>query len=286
MKGNIVWLASYPKSGNTWFRAFHTSLLDKYNDGLDLDLLQTDYMAGSRFLIDTFTGLDSSCLFSGEAAALRPSVYNAMSRKARRLLLLKVHDAYTFLPDGAPLFPPESSFGTLYIIRNPLDIVPSLMNHFCCGIEKAITLLNDQKFGVHNGQNGLNQLDQSYLDWSGHVLSWVSAADMNVHVIRYEDMIRSPRETFGGAIRFLGIEKTEKDILKAIEQASFENLKRKEREKGFKEKPQHAQSFFRKGQAGSWREYLSEEQAQEIVTKHADVMRRFDYLTDDGKIVY
>jgi hypothetical protein len=68
--------------------------------------------------------------------------------------------------------------------------------------------------------------------------------------------------------------------------SSFDVLQRLEEEEGFREKSPSSSPFFRKGRIGSWREELSDKQAQQIVHDHQEVMRRFGYLDEDGKIVY
>lgn len=289
MTGNIVWLASFPKSGNTWFRAFYVSLLGVREDEFDINSLHIDAIASSRNLFDHFTGLDSSNLLPQEIAALRPTFHEMMSMKAQKQLLVKVHDAYTFLPDGTPLFPPNATFGTIYIIRNPLDVVPSSANHFYCEMDKAVEWLNNENTITRNKKHrdGLGtQLDQRLLDWSSHVLSWVDSTEMNVHVMRYEDMKHAPLESFSKAISFLGLNKSTAEISAAMENVSFENLQKQEREKGFRERPPKTKSFFRKGRTGSWRESLTDKQVQRVVEKHSEVMRRFGYLTEGGEIIY
>ncbi|HJX72016.1 MAG TPA: hypothetical protein VJ346_08695, partial [Bacteroidales bacterium] len=68
----IVWLASYPKSGNTWFRIFLTNLLNHTNEPVDINNLYPSTIASSRSLFDEATGLESSDLTLDEIELLRP----------------------------------------------------------------------------------------------------------------------------------------------------------------------------------------------------------------------
>ena len=93
-------------------------------------------------------------------------------------------------------------------------------------------------------------------------------------------------ETFENAVRFAGLPHNLEQIQKSLNFSSFDTLAHQESVNGFKEKSASGSRFFRKGQIGSWREELSETQAQQIVHDHREVMRRFGYLDENGKIVY
>ena len=103
MTGNIAWLASYPKSGNTWIR----SLLTAYRGQgeFSINQLETDGIASSRALIDQQLGLKSTDLNGDEIESLRPLAYTQLSKTKDSLQLIKVHDAYTVDAGGLPLFP-------------------------------------------------------------------------------------------------------------------------------------------------------------------------------------
>jgi hypothetical protein len=83
-----------------------------------------------------------------------------------------------------------------------------------------------------------------------------------------------------------GLPHNREQIQKALDFSSFDTLAHQEIVNGFKEKSASCNRFFRKGQIGSWRDELTETQAQQIVHDHREVMRRFGYLDESGKIVY
>ena len=106
---NIIWLASYPKSGNTWFRIFLSNLLNEKEEPADINkITSTHGIASARHLFDELTGIEASDLSQNEADLLRPGVYKLISDEARQTLFIKAHDAYKFLPDKSPLFPPSA----------------------------------------------------------------------------------------------------------------------------------------------------------------------------------
>ena len=102
----IVWLASYPKSGNTWFRAFAANLRSDSDEPVDINSLRTGSIASARRVFDEFSGVEASDLTAVESESLLPKVYLRMAEEATETEYYKVHDAYTLTIDGRPRLPP------------------------------------------------------------------------------------------------------------------------------------------------------------------------------------
>ena len=284
LKG-IVWLASYPKSGNTWFRIFLHNLLFDKEELADLDTIGFQ-IASDRKTFDDVSGVSSADLGFDEIDRLRPRVYERLVQDAEELpIFMKVHDAYTCLPDGEPLLSAAATAAAIYIVRNPLDVAVSFAHYRGHdGFDATIEAMAEPAFALQHDRRSLpGQLRQRLLSWSGHVRSWVDESHVPVHVMRYEDMASRPQETFGAAARFAGLEHDEHRIARALEAARFDRLKEIEAERGCRETVRRAKSFFREGRAGSWEDELSAGQVERIVADHAELMHRFGYLTDDGR---
>lgn len=274
----IYWLASYPKSGNTWFRAFLANLLVDRDEPLSINELETGAIASSRGWLDEVLGFDTAELSNDEVERLRPYVYR-WSLNHNEVGYHKIHDAYSYTSEGQPLISREATRGAIYIVRNPLDVAPSLANHNGCTIDRAIDLLCESKHGLaNNKQKHTEQVQQKMLSWSEHVTSWVDAKDLNCHVIRYEDMKMKPLETFTDAAKFLQLNVSSEQIQKAINFSSFELLSKQETEKGFKERPHKSKRFFRRGKMHGWEDDLNDIQARKISENNSIIMRRFGYL--------
>ncbi|MDF1678441.1 MAG: sulfotransferase domain-containing protein [Legionellaceae bacterium] len=275
----IYWLASYPKSGNTWFRVFLAHMLDASGEPLALDAIRTGEIASARSWVDDALGFDSAALSHDELDMLRPAVYSWYAAHGNGVKYHKIHDAYTYLSDGRALIPPADSLGALYFIRNPLDVTISLANHLNCSIDKAIHKMKKPDFsfcGGHKKQH--DQLRQQLLSWSMHVKSWQSVKEMSCLVLRYEDMKANPLETFTKAANFLKLEAKPGQIERALEHSDIARLQRLEKEYGFKEKPPNAKSFFRKGVVGDWKNTLTRGQVNQVIDAHRDVMETYGYL--------
>lgn len=277
--GNIVWLASYPKSGNTWFRAFLTALL---NEGeIDINNLGSHGIFSARLTFDNETDLDSTFLYDEETKNLMPEVYTSVSRATNKLHFCKIHDALSRNSKGDFIVPLAATRRVLYFVRNPLDVCISLAAHLGITIDRAIRFMNEENSSISPQTGNLNtneQLKQHLRSWSGHIQSWTEENSFNSYVIRYEDMLSEPLMTFSGAVAAMGLHYSEAEIARAIDASSFNKLKQQEEQKRFKETPVANASFFRSGKSGGWKSVLCDDQVQSVISAQQLYMERYHYL--------
>ena len=251
-KRNLVWLASYPKSGNTWFRVFISNLFGgKDNDEADINTPYSKFIASNRNLFEGYFGIESSDLTNDEIDLMRPEFYRNLSLETgdSNKLYLKKHDAFTRNSNKEWIIPSDITFGAIYFIRNPLDVAVSYTYHHNSTLDKMIENMNNPKFTISESNIDLSaQLRQILLTWSEHVLSWINSP-IDICILRYEDMKLDSFNTFKKAVDFLKLDKTDEEITDAIRKSSFEALQKQELNKGFTEKPQNAKLFFRKGKS-------------------------------------
>lgn len=286
--GGIYWLASYPKSGNTWFRTVLANYMSENGEPININSLNTGLIASSRVWVDDVLGVDTADMTQEEVEALRPDVYRwTVKETPDQVGYHKIHDAYTRRADGVPLVDNVATLGAVYILRNPLDVAPSLANHNNVDIDTAISQISDPEYALSQSRRKLpSQLLQRLGTWSEHVQSWVDAKEVPIHVIRYEDMQSDPVSNFASAFSFMGIEVQRDKLEQAISFSRFENLSAQEESNGFRERPPTTERFFRKGQVGDWRNTLSEDQVQRVIDTHKRVMRRFGYVAPDCQPVF
>lgn len=285
---NIYWLASYPKSGNTWTRAFIANLLHEDPEPVDINELHTGAIASEREWVGSALGFEISELSHDEVDRLRPAAYRWASQQLTSPGYHKIHDAYSYLPNGEPLIPVEATKGALCIIRNPLDVAISFAHHSGWSIDQAIENMSQKKFAFCGDTKRLhNQLRQRLFSWSAHVSSWVDAPEIKRHVVRYEDMKLTPIKTFSEIAAFLELPSDLKSITEALELCSIEKLQAQEQHNPFKERSASAERFFRKGIVGDWMNTLTDQQISRLVIDHRQVMQRFGYLdAQDNPLVF
>jgi len=273
--GGLVWLASYPKSGNTWTRSFLHHLLGEDEDDLDINRLNqvTTWDSAALWYRPLLTEPLESCA-KQTVASVRPHANRRIAEHVENLIFVKTHNAMV-ADRGTPMVNPAVTAGAVYIVRNPLDVVISYSHHLGRTLDDTIGYMNRQ--GVQT-QSSAHMAYEVQSSWHEHVWSWTRNPNRALFVMRYEDMLARPLATFTALTRFLQIEASRQRVRQAIEGASFDRLREQEQRSGFKEKPGTAKSFFREGRAGQWREVLSDEQVQTVIAANRDLMRRFGYL--------
>ena len=288
MNKNLVWLVSYPKSGNTWFRIFLSNILFKDQGHISINEIPINKASYARSFFNEILGLDSDLFTIQEEDDLRANAFRNYAQSIDRTEYFKVHEGYHFDSKGDPVFPSDVSRGVIYIVRNPLDVAVSFSNHLQSTIDKAIENMAKQDYDLasNKGNDIRKQLSQKMSTWSNHVKGWIDQDEIPVHMIRYEDMVSKPIETFGAALDFLGIKWTDEDLSNAIRNASFDSLKNMESNEGFKEHKNTDVTFFWKGKVGNWKNYLSSEQKSRLLNDHYDVMNKLAYLDDSGEPIY
>ena len=284
-----IWLASYPKSGNTWFRILVANLWSDGDAPIDINVIDSaDSIASWRARFDQQTLIESGLLGHDEVDRLRPALYAYMAAGGAMadpesadvpVRLVKTHDAWTLTDRGEPMMAgARGAAGALLFVRDPRDVAGSFANHLGRPIDVAIEHMGDPDFCFAAAADRLNrQLRQRLLGWSGFNASWLDQRDIPVHLVRYEDMIGDTLTTARAALAFAGIHAPADRLDRAIAFASIGELQRQEAEKGFREAPRKARRFFRRGAAGGWREELTSGQVARIEHDHGSMMDRLGY---------
>ena len=271
------WLASYPKSGNTWLRLALSSLA---RGGAPPDFAAEDRfapIASDRTAFDLLLDVDSADLTDDEAEALRPRFHEIDAGRYAEPQLRKVHDAWTRTPAGEPLFPPALTLGAVYLVRDPRDVAVSLAHHLGIDLDRTIAFMGRADAALAmGGRGGVPQLRQRLLTWSAHVRSWLDAPAPPL-LLRYEDMLADPAATLARAARHLGRAAAPEAVARAAAATRFEALRAAEARHGFAERPKTAGRFFRRGIAGGWRDTLTPAQAARIEADHGGVMADLGY---------
>ena len=270
----IIWLASFPKSGNTWLRAFLANYFADPKQPLRLEALRTfGYADAQAWPYLKLSGKSPLELSEGQAAALRPRAHALLARSSPDHVLVKTHNAIG-AAGGVSTITRQLTIGGIYVIRNVWDVAVSYADHYGMSHDDTITAFNAPMLRLNPSQRHVTQ----YLStWCGHAASWMQA-DFDRLIVRYEDLVARPHATFGKITHFLGLPPDSARLDRAIRFSSFDELSGQEAAEGFEERSRHAERFFRRGRVGGWRDILNPDQAARLAADHRDVLREFGYL--------
>ena len=228
----IIWLASYPKSGNTWLRFFIISLLLKENNEVSLKNLE-----GIKQFPTNYHYKDFSISKPDLGNLNKISKYWLGAQKKinsdNKIRFFKTHNALCKL-DNNIFTNEENTLGTIHIVRDPRNVLSSVNNHFHHkSLEESKEFILDERKGIFNKskieQSNVFTLPQVIGSWKTHYNSW-KLIRKNYLLVKYEDLLEKPESEFKRIASYLEplikLKFTDENISKAIELSSFERLKK------------------------------------------------------------
>jgi len=279
----IIWLASYPKSGNTWVRSLIASLIYSENGVFDFKLLEQILQFPDERYFVKFTKNTGDLNEIKKYWILAQKEIN----KDRKLRFFKTHHINCKI--GEHHFTDTSNtLATIYIVRDPRNLISSISNHFSKSIVEAKDFILTPKIIAGVKQDGgmkKNDLRTLIGSWNEHYKFW-KRNNKNYLLIRYEDLIKNPLKELERIILFLKkFTKIDTDKIKnknIIETTDFERLKSLENEGKFKESAYDEngkiKNFFYKGPENKWQEILDPKIKNEIENKLSFEMKELGYL--------
>ena len=273
-KKTIVWLASYPKSGNTWTRLVLANYLMNREEPLSINDI-TKFCTGdaSANAYERVGGPGFDKLHPTQHLQYRDLVLGQISANGADVNFVKSHNMNMPI-FNVPLFSPNMTRAATYIVRHPFDVTVSYARHFgMTSSEAARSICNLNNTTKAVGKN----VKQFLSSWSNHVESWVTTKSFPVHVMRYEDMKKDPVRAFGGLIEALDVSLDQDRLARALKFSAFEELQKQEMRDGFVEASQNTERFFHTGGSGQWQDVLTKEDQDLIRQANGPMMAKFGY---------
>ena len=256
----IIWLASYPKSGNTWVRSLLSAYYYSKNGNFNFELLKNiDVYPQQKYFdikIDKPGEINSYWDISQE---------KIISKK--KIKILKTHNSLLEL-NGKNFTKPQYTLGIIYIVRDPRNVITSLKNHYDLDYEQSLDFMLNEKKYIYDIREKNDYADFHFLSsWSNHYKSWINNNLFKKMVIKYEDLENDTSKTLKNLIIYTNSlfqvnEKIDEiKINNCIKTTNFEILKNKEKKEGFSEnvyskKKNKKIDFFNLGPQNKWRKVV------------------------------
>ena len=276
----IIWLASYPKSGNTWLRSIISSLIYSDNGKFEFDLLEKipQFPVKKNFK-DLTTKFDDI----HEIKKFWTLAQDKINMNTE-IKFFKTHhinckiDNYNFTDY-------RNTCATIYVVRDPRNLVSSISNHFDKSLEDSKKFLTTTQF-LGKSENNTGHVVTLLGTWGEHYRFWKQNSK-NFLLIKYENLIENTYLELEKLIEFLKnyleLNISEEKKKNIIETTNFQNLKNMEKKGLFKENVLKKMSnskidFFYKGPENNWKNFLNKKIQMEIEVKFNDEMKELDYL--------
>lgn len=268
-ESRTLWCASYPKSGNTWVRAILSVLLK--GGSPDINNLGARGSTAAHSL--DVLGVREGNLSAVQVCQVRRTAWAIERDDSMFFIPRKTHDAWLPAADGfATCWQPPGA-RCLYIVRDPRDVAVSWAHHLGVSHAEAVEIMADPDFHAFDDVSAL--IPYRTGTWSQHVESWTTSCELPVLRLRYEDLDRP--ESVMDIAHWIGIDITQQEASRVVAQCSFPQLAAAEITGGFIESPARDRVFFRRGQAGAWRDELQNSLVKRIEDEHGETMEAMGY---------
>ena len=277
----IIWIASYPKSGNTWVRSFLSSYYFSRDGNFNFKLLKNIKQFPSKeFFKEKLTSVEEASHNWLEA--------QKKIKKSKKVYFLKTHNIYGAYK-GNYFTTPEYSLGLISIVRDPRNVITSLMHHYSINEEEGLKMISSKFRNLKDKNNLEDYASYSFISsWANNYNSWKRSDIKNKILIKYEDLENNNEVTFRKIIRFINkiLNKSEDiDEIKfnnSIRTTNFDLLKKKEEKDGFDEaifdEKGQRKTFFNLGNRNNYKTLLNNNSILQIEKEFNNEMKELGYL--------
>ena len=280
----IIWIASYPKSGNTWVRSIITSILFSKNGIIkNFELLdKIDQYPTKKYFKGLVTNFNDIIEIQKNWIKSQRVINND-----KKVKFFKTHHLYCKYGNNA-FTDSVNTLGVIHVVRDPRNLVSSLKHHWSLENDnEAMNKLLDIQTatGLKIDESKEYSFPVMISSWKNHYNSW-KRIKKNYLLIRYEDIIDDPKSQIKNIVEylrhFLKFEINDKKIENILNTSSFENFKILESKGFFKEsnlnQEGNLKTFFNRGPNTKWQNFLDVKLSDKIQSEFSDEMKELNYL--------
>ncbi len=277
----IIWIASYPKSGNTYIRSFLASYFFSENGKFNFDqLLKLHQFPSMKF---------SKNRIESEEEASKYWIFNQKTFFDNdELNLVKTHNCLLKFR-GNNFTSKDQTLGAIYIVRDPRNLITSFTHHYSFSYEDALKFMMYDKAALVEKSADNDYSNFTYLNsWSNHYKSWRDNDQFKTLFIKFEDLEDNKDKIFREIVKFINelnknsMEVDEKKFINSINSTTFVNMKNKERNEGSEEsviskKTGKKLNFFNLGFNNRWQKILSNDIKQKMNLNFKNELKELGY---------
>ena len=283
----IIWIASYPKSGNTWVRALLSYYFFSKEEKFSFDILKHIPNFNIGDFVSATTRFKSDVDFAEKALDIQKFICS----KSKVNIFLKTHSCLKKIKKQN-FTSNDVSLGAVYVVRDPRDVITSYKNYENWDYTKTLDFMKDEKSFLFSNKKTQSKLGIRGMEiissWSRNYNSWVkNKFNIPICLIKYEDLTNDPLMQFEKIFEFIKKINSERKIKfdlerakKTINETKFEKLQSLENKNGFKENNEHGKSskFFNKGKINGWKDNLPKKIEENLVKNFRNEMIELGYL--------
>ena len=283
----IFWIASYPKSGNTWLKALISSYYYSKDGIFSENLINHIGQFPEKKYFQEFS-YDSKILTDTSRFWLKAQEKINTDKKLR---FFKTHNAFGSL-NNQIFTNKQNSIGCIYVVRDPRNVLTSLKNHYQMKDFEALKWMTNEKQFIYDDRNIEKEGYSSFQfisSWEINYRSWMTQKEVPFKIVRYEDLLKETYLVSKGIIEFINKtlnvnKKVNRNKLKnSVQSTSFNKLKSLEKKSGFSEaviskKTNDKIPFFFLGPENDWKKILNEDCRKRIEKNLSVEMEELGYL--------
>lgn len=279
----IIWIASFPKSGNTWVRSMISSLIYSDTGIFNFEIIKKIQQFPNK---KHFENLTEEYQNIHELKKFWITAQDKINLD-KKIKFFKTHHINCKIGENS-FTNKNNTLGTIYIVRDPRNLVESFSNFY--KKDKSLAIQDITSKGFVSGASYINNKQNNVFtiigSWNDHYNSWTKI-NTNLLVIKYEDLLNDPFKELDRIIiflkKFMNFKYDDYKIQNIINSTSFERMQRMEDDEGFFEMPskdndQNKVKFFNKGRKNDWRKYLDKNESDNIENKFEKEMKELGYI--------
>ena len=281
----IIWIASYPKSGNTWVRSLLSAYLYTEDGNFDFNLLKKIKQFPNKQQLEFFLNDFSDIKKVSDYWIVAQDRINLIKDK---VTFMKTHSALCTLENNS-FTNKNNTKAAIYIVRDPRNLITSISHHFSKNIEDSYKFISQKNQILSGSEWGSDDFGIATIigSWAEHYKSWLNMKFAPILIIRYEDLLNDTKSTFVKIINFLSklmkIEMNEKKVINTINSCSFNKLVEKEKKEGFFEsvkskKTNKKLKFFYLGKENNWKNLLDSDIEKKTREIFINEMKELNYI--------